>query len=87
MMTVKPRVEEEMTLAVFSKLPILDMLTDREKEVAYYYFFDESAPSIADRLHISLNTVKTHLKKVYLKLEVSSKDEFKEKIKCFVLKS
>ncbi|MBS7525999.1 hypothetical protein KHM83_04810 [Fusibacter paucivorans] len=87
MMTVKPKSEEEMTLAVFSKLPILDPLTDREKEVAYYYFFDESAPSIADRLHISLNTVKTHLKKVYLKLEVSSKDEFKEKIKCFVLKS
>gem|GEM_PF-1805839 len=73
-------VRHDMTMIFFTNLSVNASLTDRECEVAYYYYHDETATEIADRLNISVNTVKSHLKKIYLKLEVSSKKEFKQKI-------
>jgi len=35
--------------------------------------YDLSNQEIADKLFISLNTVKTHLKNIYLKLDVDSR--------------
>jgi DNA-binding NarL/FixJ family response regulator len=34
-----------------------------------------SAPDIADKLHISMNTIKSHNKRIYKKLNVSSRKE------------
>ena len=64
----------------FFDLEILKDLTVREREVAFYYHQDESAPEIAERLHISVNTVRTHIKNTYFKLDISSKRELKSKI-------
>lgn len=49
-------------------------LTDREREILRYLAKDLPRAEIADELFISLNTLKSHLRKVYGKLGVSSRD-------------
>ena len=50
-------------------------LTEGETRVLRYLPTKLSAPEIADQLYLSVNTVKTHLRKIYLKLGVSSRSE------------
>ncbi|HUH52461.1 MAG TPA: response regulator transcription factor [Microbacteriaceae bacterium] len=50
-------------------------LTDREREILRYLAKGESRQEIADQLYISVNTLKSHLRKIYTKFEVSSRDE------------
>lgn len=50
-------------------------LTDREREILRYLARGESRKEIADQLYISVNTLKSHLRKIYTKFEVSSRDE------------
>lgn len=50
-------------------------LTDRENEVLTLLSLGRTYSSIAVELDISFNTVKTHIKRIYDKLHVNSKDE------------
>lgn len=54
---------------------LVEQLTDREYEVLSLLPTRLSSAEIADRLGISLNTIKTHLKHVYRKLGVSGRND------------
>ena len=51
----------------------IEVLSIREIEIVKYIANNLSNQEIADKLFISLNTVKTHLKNIFLKLEVDSR--------------
>jgi len=50
-------------------------LTTQEKNVVLKLVEGKSNKQISDELFVSLNTIKTHLKNIFLKLEVSSRGE------------
>jgi LuxR family maltose regulon positive regulatory protein len=52
-----------------------EQLTDREYMVLTYLPTRQSNAEIAERLGVSLNTVKTHLKHVYRKLDVVGRSD------------
>jgi DNA-binding CsgD family transcriptional regulator/tetratricopeptide (TPR) repeat protein len=54
---------------------LLTPLTQREFEVLELTFTDKSNGQIADKLFVSINTVKTHLKNVFEKLDVNNRKE------------
>lgn len=54
---------------------LLEDLTNREKEVAKGVLDGLSYKLIADKLHISIDTVRMHIKKIYRKLNINSKSE------------
>jgi LuxR family maltose regulon positive regulatory protein len=56
-------------------------LSIREIEIVKYIANNLSNQEIADKLFISLNTVKTHLKNIFLKLEVDSRSKAVSKVK------
>jgi len=58
-----------------SAFRLIDPLSDREIEVLHLLMKDLSGLKIADKLFISLNTVKTHIKNIYSKLNVHSRSE------------
>jgi len=61
-------------------------LTKRELEVLRHLSTDRPISSIAATLHISLNTMKTHLKNLYRKMEVDGRVSAVEKAKAhFIL--
>jgi ATP/maltotriose-dependent transcriptional regulator MalT len=49
-------------------------LTKRELEILKHLSTDRPISAIASTLHISLNTMKSHLKNLYRKLEVDGRD-------------
>ncbi len=49
------------------------MLSDRELDTLKRIAEDLSNQEIADKLFISLNTVKTHIKNILMKLDVDSR--------------
>jgi DNA-binding NarL/FixJ family response regulator len=53
----------------------VEALTEREEEVVLTVARGRTNPEIADELHISLSTVKTHLAGVMTKLGVRSRVE------------
>jgi DNA-binding CsgD family transcriptional regulator len=61
--------------------PIDFSLTSQEEKVADLMIDNKSNKEIASELFISLNTVKTHIRNLYGKLEVSNRTEFEEKFK------
>ncbi len=68
-----PRPEPE------SRHLLLDPLTEREMEVLRLLRTDLSVPEIAQELYISVNTVKTHVKRIYSKLGAHSRYEAVER--------
>ena len=48
-------------------------LTERERNVLFYLAQGLTNEVIADKLHISVHTVKAHLEAIYEKLEVSNR--------------
>lgn len=62
---------------VLTDVPVL---TSKEKHVLKQLLAANSYAEIADTLHISVNTVKTHIKNIYAKYEVNSKLELSNKI-------
>ena len=57
------------------------IFTSQEEKVAELIMEDKSNKEIANELFISLNTVKTHIRNLYGKLEVSNRRDFIEKFK------
>ena len=57
----------------FKKINSESGLSDRELDALKLLAEDRSNQEIADKLFISLNTVKTHLKNIFLKLEVDNR--------------
>lgn len=55
--------------------PAAEGLTEREREVMAKLVEGKSYRQIADELFVSLNTVSTHVKRVYAKLQVRSRAE------------
>jgi LuxR family maltose regulon positive regulatory protein len=56
-------------------------LSDRELEVLRLLNTELSAPEIAAHLHVSANTIRTHIKRIYSKLDVHSRYEAVERAK------
>ena len=48
-------------------------LTDQERKVAHALAQGSSYDQIADQLHVSVNTVRFHIKNLYRKLQVHNK--------------
>ncbi|MEN0005054.1 MAG: response regulator transcription factor [Bacteroidota bacterium] len=65
----------KMVVSSFQKKPSKIKLSSREKEVLTLLAAGNSYDSIADQLFISKNTIKFHLKNIYLKLQVNSNIE------------
>lgn len=53
----------------------IDKLSNAERNVFNLYLEGYSAQEIADKLFISINTVKSHNRRIYTKLEISSRKE------------
>lgn len=58
-----------------------DQLTEREIEVLKFLVSENSITSIGQSLHISKNTMKTHLRNIYRKLHVNGRSEAAKKAK------
>jgi DNA-binding NarL/FixJ family response regulator len=63
------------TFAASTQEPISDSLTDREREVLQQLVDGMSYKLISANLGIAINTVRSHIKKLYEKLDVNSKSE------------
>lgn len=50
-------------------------LTEKEKEVLAKMLAGKSNKTIADELFVSINTIKTHLKNIFIKADVKSRSE------------
>ena len=57
------------------------VLSDRELDTLKLIAEDLTNQEIADKLFISLNTVKTHIKNVFLKLEAENRNKAVDKAK------
>lgn len=55
-------------------------LTIREIDVLKLLMHNSSNEIIAEKLFISKNTVKTHVRNLYLKFDIKNKDELREKV-------
>lgn len=75
-------------LSNFNKIEDVDfmnILTKKEYKVFKLVFSGKSNKEIADKLEISINTLKTHIKNIYKKLEANNKNEAVEKAKVLGL--
>jgi ATP/maltotriose-dependent transcriptional regulator MalT len=57
------------------------VLTKREVEIVSYLASGKPITAIGAALHVSHNTMKTHLKNIYRKLSVDGRDQAVEKAK------
>jgi DNA-binding NarL/FixJ family response regulator len=69
----------KMVVGSFQKTPSKIELSNREKEVLTLLADGNSYDSIAEKLFISKNTIKFHLKNIYIKLQVNSNIEAVQK--------
>lgn len=60
--------------------PEIERLTDREREVLEHLAQGYRYKEIADRLSVSLDTVRTHVRNLYEKLQVSSRTDALNKL-------
>lgn len=66
---------------------LVDPLTRRETELLELLCSGKSNQELANALFVSINTVKTHLKNLYLKLEVSNRAEAIVKLQQWIRNS
>ena len=57
------------------RVPVLDELSEAELRVVRYLPSNLRAPEIAAELCVSTNTVRTHLRHIYAKLDAHSRSE------------
>ena len=67
--------EEEQQRNIVTSAKVLDPLTGREQEVLQLILSGKTNKAIGAELGISENTVKTHVKNIYSKYNVSSRAE------------
>jgi DNA-binding CsgD family transcriptional regulator len=60
-------------------------LTPTEARVAHHLFNGKTAEETAEDLQVSLDTVRTHIKRTYAKVGVSSREHFFHKLRPFVI--
>ncbi|MGH9041779.1 MAG: response regulator transcription factor, partial [Acidimicrobiia bacterium] len=63
---------------VLARMPDVDLLTPREREVGLLAATGLSNREVATRLFVSLRTVENHLHRAFTKLGVTSRDELAE---------
>ena len=83
---IQPQFIENIKIAIENNRKVLkknniEVLSIREIEIIKYIAIHLSNQEIADKLFISLNTVKTHLKNIFLKLEVDNRSKAVSKVK------
>jgi DNA-binding CsgD family transcriptional regulator len=64
--------------SIHSNQKILDLLSDREKEVLKKILEGKTNKQIADELHVALSTIKTHINNIYKVLNVSNRDDLRK---------
>ena len=64
-----------------TRADLVEPLTEREQQILRLLVADRTYPEIATELYLSLNTVKTHMKRLYAKLGVDSRMAAVEKAK------
>lgn len=74
-LTVLSEIQSETQSDIVEEFNILEMLTERESEIANLLLKGKTYRMIAGDLNISENTVKTHVKNIYSKLGVQSRSE------------
>lgn len=57
----------------------LEKLTEQEKKITELLYHGDKYKAIATKLSISIDTVKYHIKNIYLKLQISSRAELSNK--------
>lgn len=75
-LSTSQQIPEEKTKESNDNFQISHILTQRENEIASLLLHGRTYKMIAEELYLSENTVKTHIKNIYSKLNVSSKTEF-----------
>jgi DNA-binding NarL/FixJ family response regulator len=65
---------------------LLSPISDREFELVQLLYEGITNTQIADKLFISVNTVKTHLKSIYLKLDAGTRIEVIRRLRQLMLK-
>ena len=65
---------------------LLNPLSDREFELAQLLYDGITNSQIAEKLFISVNTVKTHLKNIYLKMDATSRVQVIKSLRELMLK-
>ncbi|MFM8446567.1 MAG: response regulator transcription factor, partial [Candidatus Nanopelagicaceae bacterium] len=60
-------------------------LTTRELEVIRHLATGKPISAISEALHVSMNTMKTHLRNIYRKLDVDGRESAVEKAKSLFL--
>lgn len=64
---------EEIQPSVLSRQPLIEPLSERELDVLKLLGTELSGPEIADKLSVSLNTLRTHTKNIYSKLGANNR--------------
>ena len=72
---LSPRITKKLMKRATSEQPVIDPLTDREEEVLSCLVSGSSNKEIADKLNISITTVKTHVSNILRKLEVEDRTQ------------
>lgn len=65
---------------IFSNIQIKYSLSSREVQVFYLLIKGESRIRIADKLYISINTVKSHINSIYSKCRITNRTDMRELI-------
>jgi len=73
--------QKDLSASSFTSQPLVKVLSERERQVLRLVAAHRSNQEIADALCVSSNTVKTHLKRIYAKLNVRSRFEAVEQAK------
>ncbi|HEX5701550.1 MAG TPA: LuxR C-terminal-related transcriptional regulator, partial [Rubrobacter sp.] len=71
--------EHELSKSRRTESELTEVLTERELDVLRLFDGDDSYRQIGQALYVSVNTVKTHARSIFRKLEVSSRHEALER--------
>lgn len=82
------KIKEQFSLPPLDKLntKLLSALSEREYELLAKIFEGLSTKQIAEQLFIAISTVKTHIRSIYLKLDVSNRSGAIARIREIMLK-